>query len=367
MIFAVVFLFLLFLFLAAHFGAYFFLVKFFSITSLMGKSIMVWSLIFLGSSFFLATFLSHLKDNVFSRGYYFFAGFWVGLLINLLLFFFLVWAYGFLISLLHTGPANEKILAIVAIFGAFIFSIYGVWNAFSPKITSLNIAIDGLPREWVGKKIVQISDIHLGHVYRESFMLEVAKKINNLNPEIVLITGDLFDGTDGGSDSFLAPFETIKAPIYFVNGNHEIYLGLDMVSEAISKTKIVQLQDELVNIRGLQFIGINYPLRGENRDISKLIPAMAGWDQFAPSILLIHEPVQIESAKKIGISLQLSGHTHQGQLFPFSWITSLIFKGYDHGFRREGSFAIYTSSGLGGWGPPMRTQNRSEIVEITLR
>ena len=353
-------------FLVAHWLVYISLIKFFNITSLSVRHLLTWSLLFLGVSFFVSTFLSHVADNVFTRGYYLASGFWVGFLINLLLFFALIWIFSWPESFKHILP-SQNILAGIAIFAAIVYSIYGVWNAFSPKIINIDVAIDNLPKQWIGKKIVQISDVHLGHVYREDYLNNVVEKINKLDPEVVVITGDLFDGTDGNIDSFLSILDKIKAPVFFATGNHETYLGLDKVYSAIAKTKIMPLRDKLENINGLQFIGIDYPLRGNDRDISKIIPEMNGWNEFAPSVLLIHEPLQIENAKKIGISLQLSGHTHRGQLFPFNFITALIFGGYDHGFKREGSFAIYTSSGLGGWGPPMRTENHSEIVEITLR
>lgn len=366
MLFAVVFVALILTFIAAHGAVYFSLVRFFGITGVTANNILLGSLIFFAASFFLSLALAHISDNVFSRGYYLLSGIWIGLLVNLLLFFALAWAIWFLGSWSNNFP-NEKLLAIFAIFFAIAYSAYGVFNAFNPKITSLDVVIDGLPKEWVGKKIVQISDVHLGHVYRARQMLKVVEKINSINPDVVVITGDLFDGTDGNIDSFLSPINKIKAPIFFVTGNHETYIGIDDAYAAIAKTKIIPLRDSFKNIGGLQFVGIDYPLRGADRDISKIIPAMPGWDQYVPSILLIHEPLQIEQAKKVGIALQLSGHTHKGQLFPFGLITSLIYKGYDYGFKREGSFAIYVSSGLGGWGPPMRTQKNSEIVEITLK
>ena len=351
------------IFFGGHWAVYFSLVKFLGITNVVIKNVLLGTFIFMGLSFFFSMMLAHVQDNMFSRGYYFAANFWLGLMLNVLLFLVIVWLH----HLLKGAVSREKVLAIIAIICAIAYSIYGVWNAFTPKVTSLDVAIDKLPKQWIGKKIVQISDVHLGHIYREDYLTKVVATINSLNPEVVVITGDLFDGTDGNMDSFLAPLNKINARVFFVTGNHETYLGLDKAYAAIAKTKIVSLRDSLQTISGLQFVGIDYPLRGNDRDISKIIPAMKGWDQFEPSILLIHEPLQIENAKKVGISLQLSGHTHRGQLFPFGFITSLIFKGYDYGFKREGEYAIYTSSGLGGWGPPMRTENNSEIVEITLR
>jgi predicted MPP superfamily phosphohydrolase len=366
MLFAFVFLIIILAYVAFHWAVYFSAVKFFEINSIAIKNVLLWGMVFLGASFFLSTFLAHASDTVFSRGYYFLSGFWIGLLVNLFLFFAVVWGILWIGSWTRSST-DAKALAILAIIAAILYSVYGVYNALHPKITSIDVAIDQLPKQWVGKKIVQISDVHLGHIYRAPYMLSVVEKINALNPEIVVITGDLFDGTDGSLDSFLSPINKINAKVFFITGNHETYLGTEKIYESIAKTKIIPLRDSLQNVDGLQFIGIDYPLRGDNRDISKIIPAMPGWDQFAPSVLLIHEPVQTENAKKVGISLQLSGHTHKGQLFPFGFITSLVFKGYDYGFRREGSFAIYTSSGLGGWGPPMRTEKGSEIVEIKLR
>jgi predicted MPP superfamily phosphohydrolase len=365
MLFVAIFLGLLSSFVLGHLAIYFCLIKFFSITSLALKNVLILSLIFLSLSFFASTLLSHVRDNAFSRGYYLLSGFWIGLLVNLLLFFGIAWLIVFLSAWLGINPAN-RILGISAIIAAVIFSAYGVWNAFTPKITSVDVTIKNLPSAWVGKKIVQLSDVHLGHVYREDFITKVVEEINGIKPEVVVITGDLFDGTDGNLDSFLAPLNEINAPVYFAMGNHETYLGLDMVYAAIAKTEIQPLHDNSVEINGLQFIGIDYPLRGSARDISKIIPAMSTWKAESPSVLLIHEPLQIPAAKKLGISLQLSGHTHRGQLFPFGLITSLIFGKFDHGLNVDGDFSIYTSSGLGGWGPAMRTENRSEIVEITL-
>jgi len=351
---------------AAHWAVYISLVKFLGISNLTIKNILAWSLVFLAISFFVATLLAHLSDNMFTRGYYLLSGFWLGLLVSLLLFFVLTWAIAAIGFWTGTLP-NQKLLAVLAICAAVLYSFYGVYNAFAAKITSLDVAIDGLPQQWVGKKIVQISDVHLGHIYSAAYFSSVVEKINALQPEVVVITGDLFDGTDGKLDSFVSPINKINAPVFFITGNHETYLGIDKSYAAIAKTKITPLRDSLQTIKGLQFIGIDYPLRGESRDIAKIIPDMPNWDQFAPSILLIHEPLQTESAKKVGISLRLSGHTHKGQLFPFGFVTSLIFGKYDYGFVREGSFASYTSSGLGGWGPPMRTSKNSEIVQITLR
>lgn len=352
-------------YLAGHAVVYFSLVKFFAISLPAAKESMIAILTVLAMSYFASAATAHFFENFLTRVAYLLSSLWMGLLVHLVVFFALAWVI-FLIGPSLNFVPKEKTLAILALLATFFFSAYGIWNAFTPNIISLNVAVDSLPKQWIGKKIVQISDVHLGHVYRQGHLTEVVKKINAINPEIVVITGDLFDAVDGNTERLTKPLEEVKAPIYFVTGNHETYLGLEKSYAKIAKTKIIPLRDSLVNLDGLQLVGIDYPLRGKNRDIAEIIPKMEGYDQFAPSILLIHEPLQIESAKKLEIALQLSGHTHHGQLFPFGFIPKIIFGGYDYGFKREGHFAIYTSAGLGGWGPPMRTAGNSEIVEITL-
>ena len=359
---------LMIIYLVAHWGVYFAFVYFFAITSIFAKNVLLDILIFLAASFFLATWLTHKIDNVLTRAYYFFSGVWLGFGVNLLLFFGLAWIVVFLSSLFDLS-LNQKNFGIVAICGAFFFSIYGIWNNFTPIVTRLDVKIDNLPEFWKGKKIVQISDVHLGHIFGASYMHKVAKQINALKPDAIVITGDLFDGTDGNLKRFIAPLNELEASqgIFFVDGNHETYLGAKEAFAIIAKTKIMPLRDQMLEVEGLQFVGLEYPERMLTKNVEQTIKNIPDFDPRKPSVLLWHIPTQIEGAKKAGISLQLSGHTHKGQLFPFGFITALVYRGYDCGFKNEGSYSIYTSSGLGLWGPPMRTEKKSEIVEITLR
>ena len=353
---------------AFHAFVYFSILHFFGIAGVIFKIILMIAFVFLAVSFFVSTFLSHFQNNSFTRIYYFFAGSWIGFLTNLVLFFALAWLVVFASSRLHIAM-NQKIIGVIAIFAAILFSAYGIWNAFNPVVKKIDISINNLPQEWIGKKIVQISDVHLGRIYGQEYMRNVAQKIYVLKPDIIFITGDLFDETDGSLDEFVEPLNELNASdgIYYVTGNHEKYLGIEKVMAAIDKTKITLLRDEMREINGLQIIGIDYPERMEIKDISAVIKNLKDFNSNKPSILLWHIPTQVEIAKNAGISLQLSGHTHKGQIFPFGLITALIYKGYDYGYKKEGLFSIYTSSGLGGWGPPMRTEERAEIVEITLK
>ena len=122
----------------------------------------------------------------------------------------------------------------------------------------------------------------------------------------------------------------------------------------------------MVVVNGLQIVGISYPERGFSKDLAEVTRKISGFNPRVPSILLYHNPTQIAQAKALGISLQLSGHTHKGQIFPIQFISRLIYKKYYNGLHVEGDYTIYTSSGAGTWGPTMRAGNHPEIAVIHL-
>ena len=360
----------LFLFVGTYVLAYYFLyysiIHFFAVASESIKMIVLAILIFLSISFFLSSLLSHLWDNVFTRGFYMFSGFWLGLFSNLIIATGLVWL---LIWIFHMTSGEILVWSSVFFAVALGYIIYGTWNAFSPRIKNVEVKIKNLPDHWQGKKIVQLSDIHLGHVYRAKFMEKIVRETNALHPEAVVITGDLFDGMDGNLSDFVAPLNDLEAPegVYFITGNHETYLGAEKSLEVLRRTKVQNLKDELKNLNGLQLIGINYPERGEHKNVPAIIRSLKNFDPEKPSVLLYHSPVNISEIEKTGVNLELCGHTHRGQIFPYGLITKLVYRGYDYGLHTNGNFSLYTTTGVGTWGPPARTSNSPEIVHVTLR
>jgi len=324
-------------------------------------------IMFLSVSFVLATLAAHFREGLITRKFYFLSGFWLGLFLNLLLA--VICGRLIAVALGWAGYAADPILFGGPLFAlALAYSLYGAWNAFNPRITDIQITIKNLPERWKGKNIVQLSDIHLGHVYREGFLEKVVQLVNGLSPEMVVITGDLFDGMDGNLDGLVGPLNGLRVPdgIYFITGNHETYLGVDKAFSILKKTQVSILDDEVKDVYGLQLVGISYPERGEAKDIVKSMEALPGFEKDKPTILLYHSPVQIETVKNSGVGLQLSGHTHAGQIFPLGLVTRLIYKGYDYGLHTSDGYSIYTTNGVGTWGPPMRTGNTPEIVNITL-
>jgi len=373
-----------------HFLLYSSIIRFLAIANPTVKTALSITLLFLSLSLVVSVPLVHWWENLLTSNFYVFAASWLGFLINLLLAVGLSWLVIGIVHLIGYKPHTQPI-AIVFFVLAALYSIYGIWNAFHPRIRNLEVQIENLPTQWKNKTIVQLSDMHLGHVHRLGFLKSIIAKVNALNPELVLITGDLFDGMSGNLTSFVEPLNTLKAQrrIFYVTGNHETYIGVRRALDILEKTKINVLRNEVVELDGLQVVGISYPGVSGTENMRSLRKSWADFSTGKPRLLLFHTPTNIKRKdenghdahssaywapdtslavnKEIGISLQLSGHTHKGQVFPFGYLTKLIYKGYDYGLHSEGSFSIYTTSGVGTWGPPMRTGNSPEIVVIKLK
>lgn len=370
-----------------HFVVYIFVTRFFGITQKKSKINLTIVLSALSVSPIISAVLTRTIDNPLTGFFYFFSWLWIGLAINLLMMITVSVVMLIVFKILKKN-IDSKILGAITILIALVISIFGVWNAYHPQIKKIEVELENLPAEWQGKTIVQITDLHLGNILRENFLTGVIEKVNSLNPEIVVITGDLFDGMDGNITPLAKMLDNIKTKrgVYYVTGNHETYIGVDKSVAALKPTQVKVLNDEVVHLGGLQILGISYPEMGQIKNIKDIVLTNKDFVQDESSILLYHAPVGIgggigddhkdiylgpntdfTDAQEIGIDLQLSGHTHQGQIFPFSILAGLIFNGYDHGLHTLNNFNIYTSSGTGVWGPTMRTGSRSEITSITLR
>ena len=355
------------IFFGAHWLLYVSILRFFSVTNFSHKLILLLVLAFFGISFFTSSLLARFSESLFTRGLYFLSAFWLGLLLNLILATATMWVLVWGAQV--TGVSfNHVIVASVLFLLAFLYSFYGVWNAFDVRVKEISVHIPNLPDAWKGRKIVQLSDVHLGIVHREAFMRDIVKKTNAANPEMVVITGDLFDGMDGDLNPLVRPLNDIKAEkgTFFITGNHETYLGVKEALNALKTVNVKILKNEVVDVDGLKVIGINYPTLEENEDVVQVLDSLRPQYEGKPNVLLYHAPTFIDEIKARGVNLELCGHTHKGQLFPFGYITSLVYKGYDYGLYTSGNYTLYTTTGAGTWGPPMRTGNHPEIVVVTL-
>jgi predicted MPP superfamily phosphohydrolase len=324
--------------------------------------------IFLGVmsiSFIGASLLVFRRANFITTSIYYLAAVWLGVLLYLFLATILTWILALILKLsgggAYAGIAAAGFLALV-----FLYSIYGLWNAASPRVHSIEVSIPNLPQSWHGRTAVQISDVHLGTIRGRRFMAGIARQIATINPDIVFITGDLFDGEGDDLALEAEPLKTLSPPMgmYFITGNHETYLGVDKAIRALSGIPITFLDDKVIDLDGVQLMGIYYPVFGHHKDLGLLLQ---GLERNKPNIVLYHAPVNIDLFKRFGVNFQLAGHTHQGQIWPLNYFTDMVYRGYDHGLHVEGDYTLYTSVGTGTWGPPMRTGNHPEIVVIKFK
>jgi predicted MPP superfamily phosphohydrolase len=289
---------------------------------------------------------------------------WLGILYLFILAATLSWIFYGLAKLFHF-PLNHKLWIEILMGIALMASLYGFINSGVIRTTRMNLQLPNLPGHWKGKTAVWVSDTHLGQVRNYRFVRRIATMVENLNPDILFIGGDLYDGEAVDLDQMAEPFSRIPTPngTYFITGNHEEFFDNTPYLQAVRRAGIRVLYNEMVDLNGLQIIGVDYRDSRDETQLKKILQKM-GIDRYKPSILLEHAPLHLQVAEEQGISLLLSGHTHHGQVFLFRWITSLVYDGYDYGLKRFGDLIIYTSSGAGTWGPPMRLDTIPEIVVI---
>jgi predicted MPP superfamily phosphohydrolase len=320
------------------------------------------SLAVLSVSFIAASVLGMYFYNSFTKIYYLLSAIWMGFFVYL---FLASCIYGLLVLFPNIYFIN--IIGKILIVGVLVVGVYGVIHAKNINVVNVQISLPSLPIEWQGKKAIWVSDLHLGQINGSSFSRKIVEKINAIPHDIVFIGGDLYDGTNApDATELIMPFKEISAPlgVYFITGNHEGYGDSDKFISSVKSVGIRVLQDEVVNIDGLQIIGVDYRNTSKKDQIQKILSGLS-IDKNKPSILLKHEPTDLDVVNKAGISLQISGHTHQAQLWPLGYLANSIYKGFAYGLKNLGDMQIYTSSGIGTWGPPMRVGTNSEIVVFT--
>src|SRR4030042_7127922 len=321
----------------------------------------------LSISLVLTSFLAFRYSNLLVQCLYTAAVYWLGIFYLFILAAILCWILYGLARLFHL-PLDRKLLIEILIGIALMASLYGFINAGVTRMTRISVELPHLPSSWKGKTAVWVSDTHLGQVKNYGFSLKIAAMVQNLHPDIVFIGGGLYDGPAVDLGKVIEPFSKISVPygIYFVTGNHEEFYDNTPYLEAVRRAGIRVLYNEKVDLDGLQIIGVDYKDSRREEQFRTILQKM-GIDRQKPSILLKHVPLHLQVAKEQGISLQLSGHTHQGQVFLFRFITSQVYQGYDYGLKWFGDLLVYTSSGAGTWGPPMRLDTIPEIAVITFK
>lgn len=249
---------------------------------------------------------------------------------------------------------------------------FGVKSALGDvPVRRVPVALSRLPAALAGYKMVQLSDLHIGPTLGRDWTERLVERVNALEPHAVVITGDLVDGSVTRLREHVAPLGDLRARdgVFFVTGNHEYYAGADAWLRELERLGIRPLRNERVSLGAddvsFDLAGVDdWQAFGEGhgRDLSR---ALAGRDPSRELVLLAHQPRQIAEAAERGVGLQLSGHTHGGQIVPWNFFVRLQ-QPYIAGLSRHGDAQIYVSRGTGFWGPPMRVLAPAEITLLEL-
>ncbi|HTB96742.1 MAG TPA: metallophosphoesterase [Terracidiphilus sp.] len=327
--------------------------------------------IVLSASFIVAALLGFRFTNFVVAFIYQLASVWLGILNYLFFGACLAWLLD--LTLRVAFPGQEHLLARPYIAAAFVVlavatSVYGIVNARIIRIRRVSVALPNLPAAWSNRVAMVFSDIHLGNINGLRFARRIANLAQHLQPDIIFIPGDLFDGTRADPSIIAAPFFSMRPSLgtFFVAGNHEEFGGSTHYTAALRHGGFNVLEDAQVNIDGLKIIGTSYSASSHPMRHRHFLMGLHLSPE-EPSILLQHVPHRLPVVEQAGVSLMLSGHTHSGQILPFSWITRRAFGKFTYGLQSFGTLQVYTSSGAGTWGPPMRVGTSPEVVLVSFR
>lgn len=264
-----------------------------------------------------------------------------------------------------------KQITAVAVLGICLTVVaIGRINAVNPRVKELKLTINKNFNNGKPMRIFMASDIHLGTLIGNSRLDHLVDQINEYDADAVVFAGDIVDEDLRPviKENLGEKLRQIRSRYgtFAITGNHEFYGGMDAAVKYMEDHGIRVLRDETVKLNeSLYLIGRDDLTINQVRPRKPLKELVEGLDRSLPLILLDHQPFKLENAENNGIDLQLSGHTHHGQLWPFNFITNMVYE-VSWGYKQKGSTHVYVSSGFGGWGPPIRLGNRPEVVHITL-
>jgi predicted MPP superfamily phosphohydrolase len=322
------------------------------------------ALAILSVSFLATSLLGFRLTNVVLRFVYRITAVWLGF-VNYAFFSSVLCWISYWVSRLAGVATERRYFALFFMALAVAVTAYGVINAAWTRVRRVSVKLPRLPDWWRGRSAVLISDTHLGNVRGYGFVRRIVGIAANLKADVVFIAGDLYDGTPADLARLAEPLRTLKPPLgaFFVEGNHEEFTDHIKYLKAVAATGVRVLNNERVDVDGLQIVGVTYRDATHREHFCKTLRA-TGFDRSRASILLTHAPDRIQISAAEGVSLQLSGHTHRGQFWPWTVAAARMYGKYVYGLQRSGEMQIYTSCGAGTWGPPLRVGSRPEIVVI---
>ncbi len=328
--------------------------------------------LFVALSYIAGQFLEHKSSTFVSSLLTWIGSFWLGAITWFLPIFIIIdllkLALGIFSIELLQGTEVIQMTTISVIIVVFVAMFLGFLNARNIRVKPLKIIID---KPTSPLRIAAISDMHMGSIIRRGRVKQMVRKINLIKPDLVLMIGDQVDGNphpvmqlDLGSE--LKKIES-KYGVFAITGNHE-YIGNAEISCAYLEAHgIKMIRDAAIEVAGIYIVGredraAKQFAHMERKSLGELVAPL---DKTKPIILMDHTPFHLEEAEQNGIDLQLSGHTHHAQIWPWSYITKRVYE-VSWGYKKKGKTHVYVSCGSGTWGPPIRIGNTPEIMSINL-
>ena len=332
----------------------------------------------LATIFIAAKILESRNSSVISDILNIMGGFWLAFMLYGFLFFLLSDIIMLILRITGTLSGENIYLFrkwsfIVTLFFSSLLIIGGFINAIIPVIKEYDITINKAAGEVKTLRIAAVSDIHLGSIIRKRSIKKLSGMLKDMNPDIVLLLGDIVDGEIGPvlRGDLLQYFTCSQCNdgLYAITGNHEFIGGAGRTIPYIESKGIRVLKDEVVILDGgIQLVGRidRDSFRFYNTERMPLGELMRQADTSKPVILLDHQPFRLQESVEYGVDLQLSGHTHNGQMWPLNYVTSLIYE-LSYGYLKKGNTNFIVSSGYGLWGPRVRSGSRSEVLLINIQ
>jgi uncharacterized protein len=331
----------------------------------------------LAAIFIAAKFLESKHSSVLTDVFNIMGGFWLAFMLYGFMFFLLSDIVLLILRVSHFINADHipfyrKWSFIITISVSSLFIIGGFINAIFPVVKQYDITINKPAGKIKQLRIAAVSDIHLGSIIRKRSIKKLSVILQQLNPDMILLLGDIIDGEIGPvlRGDLLQYFTIPKSTdgLFAITGNHEFIGGGSKTIPYIESKGIRVLKDEMVTLEGgIQLIGRidrdSFRFYGKER--LPLNQLMKQADTTKPVILLDHQPFHLDDVAKEGVDLQLSGHTHNGQMWPLNYITSKIYE-LSYGYLKKGNSHIIVSSGYGLWGPRVRSGSRSEVLLVNI-
>lgn len=334
--------------------------------------------ILIALTFWAGRILENYMLNWFTETLVWIGSFWLAFILYFFLFALLFdllrilnHFFGIFPSFIIENYAKAKVVSLLSVIGIVIaIVIYGHINFLNPRIHKFEITIPKKDSQLNSLNIVVASDLHLGTIVGKRRLDDFIEKVNSLNADIVLLPGDIFDEDLGPiiKNNLGDSLKLLKSKygVYAVTGNHEFIGGVNDAVDYMEDHGVTVIRDTAILIDsvfylvGREDLSINSFTDDQRKDLSAIIKTI---NKNLPTILLDHQPYNLHLARENGIDLQLSGHTHHGQLWPLNYITSIIYE-ISWGYKKIENTHYYVSSGFTGWGPPVRTGSKTEVVNI---